>query len=85
MVWGHAAAWLVRERANAVRLHPVTGAVLDVQQGEALTPMQRVVDTADPVHFGNFGGLPVKLLYLVFGLAPLASSSAADGSRCGGV
>ncbi|WP_052389153.1 PepSY-associated TM helix domain-containing protein [Belnapia moabensis] len=51
-----------------MRLHPVTGAVLDIQRGEALTPMQRVVETADPLHFGNFGGLPIKLLYLVFGL-----------------
>ncbi|MBL6082655.1 PepSY domain-containing protein [Belnapia sp. T18] len=68
VVWGQDAAWLVRERANAVRLHPVTGAVLDIQRGEALTPMQRVVETADPLHFGNFGGLPVKLFYFVFGL-----------------
>jgi uncharacterized iron-regulated membrane protein len=69
VVWGQDAAWLVRERANAVRLHPVTGAVLDIQRGEMLTPMQRVVETADPLHFGNFGGLPVKLFYLAFGLA----------------
>jgi uncharacterized iron-regulated membrane protein len=69
IVWGQAEAWLVRERANAVRLHPVTGAVLDVQRGDALRLMERVVDTADPLHFGNFGGLPTKLLYLAFGLA----------------
>jgi uncharacterized iron-regulated membrane protein len=69
IVWGQAEAWLVRERANAVRLHPVTGAVLDVQRGDQLRLMERVVDTADPLHFGNFGGLPTKLLYLAFGLA----------------
>jgi uncharacterized iron-regulated membrane protein len=69
IVWGQAEAWLVRERANAVRLHPVTGAVLDVQRGDELRLMERVVDTADPLHFGNFGGLPTKLLYLAFGLA----------------
>ena len=67
-VQGQATAWLVRDRANKVFLHPETGDVLSHQRAENLGWMQRWVDTADPLHFGNFGGLASKLLWFAFGL-----------------
>lgn len=30
---------------------------------------QRTAEMADPLHFGSFGGWPVRLLWLVFGAA----------------
>lgn len=69
VVAGQASAWLVRDRANAVHLDPFTGAVLALRPVEAMTPLQRWVHTADPLHFGDFGGFPSKLAWVLFGAA----------------
>lgn len=65
---GQASAWLVRNRANKVLVDPYDGKVLLQQQAEDLRPLARWVDTVDPLHFGNFGGLTTKLIWFVFGL-----------------
>lgn len=74
--WGHvvhvegdAEAALVRPRANYLMLDPASGAVLRSQRAIDLGWPARWVDTADPLHFGDFAGLPVKLVWFVFGLA----------------
>ncbi|MEX2672136.1 MAG: PepSY-associated TM helix domain-containing protein [Phycisphaeraceae bacterium] len=67
-VWGQGETWLVRNRANHVAVNPYTAEVMRVQHGSDLTPLLRWQDTADPLHFGNFAGLTVKLLWFVLGL-----------------
>lgn len=67
-VEGHAGDVLVRERANKLFIDPRTGAVQARQRAADLPPAARWVDMADPLHFGNFGGWPVKLLWVLFGL-----------------
>lgn len=68
IVQGQWQAWLVRERTNAVFLAPATDAVLGRRIGHELGFGERIVHTADPLHFGTFGGLFTKLLWFVFGL-----------------
>jgi len=59
---------LVRERANQVRIDPASGEVAGVVDSENLGAWQRVGEAADPLHFGDFAGLWLKLVYFVFGL-----------------
>lgn len=68
-IQGQASAWLVRNRANEVVVDPYTGDVLSMQRAEELKALARWTDTADPLHFGTFGGLTTKLIWFVFGLA----------------
>jgi uncharacterized iron-regulated membrane protein len=67
-IQGQGAAWLIRDRANKVLLDPYSGEVLYHQRAQELGPLARWVDTADPLHFGNFGGLATKLVWFGFGL-----------------
>lgn len=62
-------AWLVHPRANQLFLHPVNGGVLAQQTAQGLGWPARWVDTADPLHFGNFAGLGSKVPWFLFGLA----------------
>ena len=63
---GQADAVLVRERANALR-YGARGPLLQRVAGTDLDLHQRISEMADPLHFGNFAGLPVKLVWFVFG------------------
>jgi len=67
-IQGQASAWLVRDRTNKINFHPYTGELVSVQLAGDLSPAWRWVDTADPLHFGNFGGLATKLIWFFFGL-----------------
>jgi uncharacterized iron-regulated membrane protein len=77
-VRGQAGAWLVRDRTNSVELNPYTGEVVAVLGAEEMRLLERWVHTADPLHFGDFGGLWSKLLWVFFGL--LLCVSAASGA-----
>ncbi len=67
-VRGEATAWLVRPRANTVRIDPVTGEVLSVQRATEASVYHRIADMADPLHFGTFGELWSQAAWFLFGL-----------------
>lgn len=68
VIQGQWRAWLVRERANAVFIDPATNRIVGARDAGAMPPGERIVHTADPLHFGNFGGLASKILWASFGL-----------------
>lgn len=67
-VQGQDGSALVRNRAAKVWVNSYTGEVMDVQRPAELTAYERWIDTADPLHFGDFGGLVSKSIWFVFGL-----------------
>ncbi|MEM8974488.1 MAG: PepSY-associated TM helix domain-containing protein [Pseudomonadota bacterium] len=68
MVDGTVGNPIVRKRANRVFLDPVSLEVIHVARDRDLDWVQWLNQIADPLHFGNFGGLPVKLIWFTFGL-----------------
>ena len=65
---GQTDAWLVRDEANSVRLDPYSGQIQEVMVAAGLHPITRLAHTADILHFGTFGGLATKILWLIIGL-----------------
>lgn len=68
IVQGHWRANLVRERADAVFIDPASDTIVGEQTAHEMGPGERIVHTADPLHFGTFGGLWTRILWAVFGL-----------------
>jgi uncharacterized iron-regulated membrane protein len=71
---GQSGEVLVRDRANRLFLDPARGTEQARLRAADLSPAARWVDTADPLHFGNFAGLAVKWIWFVFGLLLSAMS-----------
>ena len=65
---GQAGNPLTRDRADKVHLHPLTGEVLGLQRTSDLGAVPFITDAVDPLHFGYFGGLWMKVLWCVLGL-----------------
>ena len=78
IVQGQWQAWLVRERTNAVFIDPTTSRIVGKQIAHDMGVGERIVHTADPLHFGNFGGLATKLMWVAFGL--LLTAMAGSGA-----
>ena len=75
-VEGQATAWLVQERANQVLLDPYNGEVLAMERAEQASAYKRWGDMADPLHFGDFGGIPDE-----DSLEPVRIGAAGDGTH----
>jgi uncharacterized iron-regulated membrane protein len=69
LIDGQARAWLVRDRANAAGFDLRDGRLLGRQDGRDMSVHQRIAEMADPLHFGSFGGWPVRLLWFLSGAA----------------
>jgi uncharacterized iron-regulated membrane protein len=69
LLGGQAQAWLVRDRANLAGFDLRSGALVDWRDGRDLSVHQRISEMADPLHFGSFGGWPVRLVWFLFGAA----------------
>lgn len=65
---GQDGSMLLRDRAARIWLDSRSGEVLGVQRPGQMGFLHRWIDTADPLHFGNFGGLATKLIWFSFGL-----------------
>lgn len=78
IVQGHWQAALVRERADAVFIDPLTDRIIGTRTAHRMSAGERIVHTVDPLHFGTFGGLATRLLWAVFGL--LLTGLAASGA-----
>ena len=78
-LYGQADAWLVRDAANYVVVNPYTGTVVNRQAATDLPLGSRLMQMADPLHFGTFGSLPTKLLWFFAG--SLISMSILAGVR----
>lgn len=68
VVQGHWQAVLVRERADAVFIDPVTNRIVGTRTAHDMGAGERIVHTVDPLHFGTFGGLATRLIWALFGL-----------------
>ncbi|MGL4280642.1 MAG: PepSY domain-containing protein [Albidovulum sp.] len=66
---GQMTAPLVRRRENAVHVDPTSLTVMATHRAEDLSLHQRISAAADPIHFGDFGGLTTRILWLCFGIA----------------
>lgn len=54
---------------NVVYLDPSSARVLSVEQSRGLLSSKRLVDFADAIHKTELGGLPVRIVFAVIGLA----------------
>lgn len=61
-------AVLVRPRANAVTVDPVTLTPLGNVRGEDLSLARRLTEAVDPLHFGTWGGLTTRIIWLCSGV-----------------
>ena len=75
VVQGAWRAWLVRERTDALFIDPASDRVIGERSAAKMSALERWVHTADPLHFGNFGWLVTKLIWVVFGLMLTALSA----------
>ena len=67
-VHGQDGAWLVRDRGARLWLDARDGKVVAIRRAADMQPLHRWIDTADPLHFGDFAGQWSKAIWFIFGL-----------------
>lgn len=60
---------LLRDRAYRVFIHPDTLRVISIFTPESIGVNAYLNEYADPLHFGTFGGIWTKVIWLIFGVA----------------
>lgn len=60
---------LVRKRSNRVYIDPVENQIVGAQKAENIPVIMYLNDIADPIHFGNWGGLTTKIIWFLGGLS----------------
>ncbi len=68
MVTGRAIDLLVRTRANSVFIDPYDGSIIETRRSEELGAIAYLNELADPLHFGDVGGLTTQVIWFVFGV-----------------
>jgi uncharacterized iron-regulated membrane protein len=57
--------------SNSVYLDQFSGQVVRIEDSQKQRLGDRVLNSFTPLHYGTFGGLPTRILYVFVGLAPL--------------
>jgi uncharacterized iron-regulated membrane protein len=61
-----------QERGNTrLWLDQYSGKILQVQDGLNLSRADAVLSSFAPIHYGTYGGIPTRILYVFVGLSPL--------------
>jgi uncharacterized iron-regulated membrane protein len=68
-VWFHLSGDL-SESGNIVYLHPQSGEILGIDLLRQRPFGERIVSSFSPLHFGRFGGVAVKIVWVLLGLTP---------------
>lgn len=55
-----------------VSLDAATGKIMEIDDARAVSRGQRVLNWLTPLHFGDWGGLTVRVIYALCGLMPLS-------------
>lgn len=68
-VTGKSKAWLFGDYNNAVAFDYTTGEVKEIFREEDLTPREKFEYALYTLHYGQYGGMAVKILYSFFAMA----------------
>ncbi|WP_439557509.1 PepSY-associated TM helix domain-containing protein [Dyadobacter sp.] len=66
----HQGQWKIWGASNSVRFDQQTGELLKITRLSDKSVSERIEAAVQPVHVGNFGGLWVKIFYVLIGLTP---------------
>lgn len=69
-VYGNLPHTLVAEHQSFVRYAAVAGTLLEVSDVRRDTIWQQIASATKPLHYGYFGGVWVKVMYLLLGIMP---------------
>lgn len=69
MVYGNVAGRFERAGASFVVIETGSGAILDTHDAAAARAVTKAYNLSEPLHFGDFAGLPFKLIYCLCGFA----------------
>ncbi|WP_035360815.1 PepSY-associated TM helix domain-containing protein [Dyadobacter alkalitolerans] len=62
--------WKLWGALNSVRIDQYTGKIFKISTLADKSVGERIEATFHPLHVGNFGGLPVRIFYVIIGLTP---------------
>lgn len=65
---------IIRNRALRVFIDPQSHVIIDTWSPDSISIQAYINEYADPLHFGNFGGFWLKMVWFVFGIALTAMS-----------